>query len=895
MKKSAIPVEAFYILAYLIIMSLAGATLYFYIESQSLGPNYRISAASIIEESESIKKLIDQERLFVLETVIFFLGSQGGVSNINDYNAYNLTSIPASDQLTADCLNTLKSLNNNQYPSKEITSKCVTNNEYYNNPESLGVWKCDDKMYYYSKCDSIGEHRTCCESVDSLGAGIACSEACLLALDFDISNCADKELCGALWCKENNLEIPETFYGAQYYYKINEKYPGYFCPSKLSYNPENYYPQGELWQGLDKNSIMKNLIELSNDYFYMPNPDFKSYISKIYNRDLNIAFQLSYKGCSKDSCEFSWIPYGESSQSFEITGLGGIPMVKMSSDILSMQSINIPLMDMIDYSQEIIEERKIEDFFSSALKDNILINPKASVLPINILPSDWKNYFPRYGGTNSYEGIYDNSSCGQDYIISNNYDCLMQHASTKLYSAVSAPMEIERESGADFKLRPLFNFISSSIGGSINVGNDNLYSINLDSGKYSIFLSGTGNTSAKISLSAAGLTLPIGQTEYDVDIKSEGAYYEQAVFYDEIIGQCSYNAYLPGQTLAYYKSFGCCPAGNYNKSGCQVPVYSNAYCSQMNNKYSRSQIGSYCSLNSPDGKINYDSSSFELSAPTTLTLNIENLQGSLDSIEIIRMQYDNTLDTSSRMINGMQFNSGGSYEYYTDAKDCSSAVGAPSLDYSILTNDELWYSMLCLRSKGNNWINIVEDYTSFFNNFESKLGEYEKNRIDNFINKYKISPSNNGEVSIAYTNDCPAGGCAFQLKENPELLWSYEINEQMQTFAENEIIKNKLIEIAQNTDYLSLPIKWVFAYNDKVRINQTNPQIGDNAGCDLVYDSVKESAPDCGCKSDCAKELACNFDFSAIPMDNLISELYDFKAIFIDNQAYKNNEVVGNQ
>jgi hypothetical protein len=92
-----------------------------------------------------------------------------------------------------------------------------------------------------------------------------------------------------------------------------------------------------------------------------------------------------------------------------------------------------------------------------------------------------------------------------------------------------------------------------------------------------------------------------------------------------------------------------------------------------------------------------------------------------------------------------------------------------------------------------------------------------------------------------------------------------------------------------------LPIKWVFAYNDKVRINQTNPQINDNEGCDLIYDNTKKSAPDCGCKNDCAEELVCNFDFSEIPMDNLANELYNFKAIFIDNQAYKNNKVVENQ
>ncbi|MFA5333763.1 MAG: hypothetical protein WC376_04680 [Candidatus Nanoarchaeia archaeon] len=1051
MKKTAIPVEAFYILAYLILMSLAGATLYFYIESQSLGPNYRISAASIIEESESIKKLVDQERLFVLETVIFFLGSQGGVVNLNEYNDYNISLIPASDSATTACLLNLKTLNNNQYPTKEISSRCITNLNYYLNPESIGAWKCDDKTRYYATCNNIGNFRVCCESFNAANQGFNCHEACLSALDFNVSYCQDKTFCGALWCKENNLEIPESFQGVQYYYKISQKYPGFFCPSPISYNPEYSYGPGVFWQGLDKNSIMKNLIDLSNKYFYLPNPNFKSYISRVYQKDLKIAFQLIYKGCNQESCEFSWVPNGESTQNFEITGLGGIPMVRMSSDILSLQSINIPLIDMIDYSREIIEGRKIEDFFSNTLSNNVLVKRESNLLPMNNLPKDWKNYFSKYSGTNDYGGVYDDSKCGQDYLNNNDYECLMQHVSTKLYSAISAPMKSSRESGMEFNLRPIFNFISSSLGGVIKVSNcgnnvcdfgetfqlcpndcdweaimpnninceyegstsvtkicerfyppssrlncrtnlnrepgplgsgidiskepcvingnseleafynnkthsgtvdictylllardcqkaacgdgvcdftesynscpqdcSNLrlycgdgiastnencptetlsqkaYTLNLDSGKYSVFVKGNGNTTANLRVSTTSTNF-----EFSISAESNGEYYTQATMFDNSIGRCSYNTYLPERTLSYYKSFGCCPLANYTTAGCQVEVTSNnAYCTQMNNGYGMSQVGSYCSLNNPDsGRIDYDLDTFDLPSPAVITVTVSNLKGSIESIEIIRMQYDNTFNVTSTIKKGVNVDLGGSYEYYTGTKECVSAIGANAVNYDAFSNDELWYSMLCLRSKGHNWINIIENYTSLFNKFELELGETQKNSIDDFIKTYNITLSVvNGEVMVTYTNDCPIDGCSFQLKENPELLWNYKITEPMQTFAENELIINRLREIQQSTNYLSLPIKWIFAYNDKVRIDQSNSELKDNAACDLVYDEVtKKSAPDCGCKNNCEDEILCNFNFSALPMNEIVSKLYHFKAIFIDNQTYKANGVVGSQ
>jgi hypothetical protein len=1058
MKKSEIPVEGFYILAYLVLMSLAGATLYFYIEAQSLGPNYRISAASIIEESESIKKLIDQERLFVLETVMFFLGSQGGVDQIDEYNAYN-ESKATKDSATNTCLENLKSLNSGLFPSKEITSRCITNKNFYYNPESLGVWKCDDKTRYYTTCEDIANYGKCCESVSS-GKGYNCHEACLLALGFNTSKCYDKTFCGALWCKEDNLEIPETFQGVQYYYKISQKHPGYFCPSPLSYNPEQYYGPGEFWKGLDSNLIIKNLIDLSNKYFYLLNPNFRSYISSVYQKDLKIAFQLNYKGCSKTSCEFSWVPYGEVSQDFEITGLGGIPMVKMSSDVLSLQSINIPLLDMIDYSKEIIKGRKIEDFFSNTLKDNVLVKVDTTSLPINIIPQDWVNHFSKFLGTNDYGGLYDDSNCGLDYMTNNDYGCLMQHVSTKLYSTISTPMQSNRESGINFNLRPVFNFVISSLGASIKVmdcGNnicdygetwlscptdcdweqiipnnincdytyptrirdicnkfytynndetecklnldvsdyiivqdaidlnkkpcndeDNIelqnfyankdvsysenydpniansedndrciylllardceksfcgdgvcdfgedyydcaqdcgnlrlfcgdgimsnnedclsetssesqtYSVMLDSGKYSVFVKGSGNTTANIEIINGLVTL-----DYSIDVKSNNEYYTQATIYDDKIGKCAYNTYSSGKTLTNYESFGCCPLENYTANGCQVAISTNAYCTQINNKYGRSQIGSYCNLNNIiNGKVDYDINSFDLNTVTTIHVKVKNLIGAIDSIDIIRVQYDNTFNVTSRLINGKNMNYGGSYEYYSTTKDCSSAVGPAAKNYDSFTKNELWYSMLCLRSKGINWINIIENYTLLFNNFKTELGDAERGKIDNFIKKYKITLTvANGQVLVKFTNACPSGGCVSQLK-GEEIFYNYEVTQSFQTYADNELIKNRIIEIQSTTDYLSLPIKWVFAYNDKVRIDSSNSELKDNSECDLVYDIDKKPAPDCGCKSDCIKEVMCNFDFSTLSIPSLLGELYSFKTIFIDTKAYRDNGVV---
>lgn len=1029
MKKSAIPVEAFYILAYLVLMSMAGTTLYFYIESQSMGPNYRISAASIIEESESIKKLIDQERLFVLETIIYFLGTQGGVQNMDEYNAYDVTTLSGNP-----CVTAMKNLNYNQYPSKEVITSCLNENNY-DNPESLGVWKCDNYIYSYESCSGISAgsgYSYCCESAD--GTGHNCKESCLSALGFNLGNCQNKAYCGALWCKQNNLEIPETFQGVQYYYKIGEQEPGYYCPSLLSYNPEKDYAQGEFWEGLDTSFIINELISTANKYFYLPNPSFSGYISRVYGKNLKTAFQLNFKGCNAYSCEFSWVPNGQKTQDFQITGLGGIPMVSMGADIISTQSVNIPLTDMIEYSREIIEQKQVANYLANTLKDNVLFTSDTSINNIiSESPQDWKGYFIR--AENLSEGLfYDSRYCGEGnaWQTSTDYECLMQHASTRLYSAISEPMTVERASGFSYSLRPVFNFVLTSMGASAQK-NELPKNIQLGKGQYSIFVKGVGPANGTIKL--------LGN-EYYFNIASDEDYAQAKRFSDEL-GRCSYNEYLPEQPLDYYQEFGCCPIDSYENGECTVSITANSYCTSINNRYGRSQIGAYCfvstsgesanvfstqiqsssgghssywsgiitpsntdktltsfkvstvasnegktdgiilqansgkkinygekwvysayvwvptgtnvisrmraytgggyqsstaitiignndwqyiekifeagenvqqalelvessdystsrtfyirgaSLKPLIGSVDYDINTFTLASSQEVYVELKDAKGTIEDIEIVRANYDKTYPMVSRTINGQLMNFGGSLEYYDSQKnDCQSAVGESQALYGSFNNNELWYSMLCLRSKGNTWTEINEKYPALFDNFQSKLGNTDgRQKLDNFIKTYKITITNTESIpKVSYSKTGCSPNCVTQLSTNPQILWIDTINERFNALADNELIIERLKEIQLNTSQLSLPVKWVFAYNDKVSVDSTN--LGDNSGCDLDYTPSKTYAPDCGCKTNCYEEAMCYFDFSELSKEELRAGLYNYDDIFVYNAGYKTSKVV---
>lgn len=529
--KGAIPVGGLYIVTFLVLLALAGMALYLYINGQSTAREYRIAAASLLQTSEEFKRFVDQERLYAIETVLFFLGSQGGIDNIQTYNEINMSLIvdtPATsayyDIEAKTCYELLKERLG--APSNEVLYRCFNNrkNLFYNQ-ESEGIWKCDAMMYSFKECEGItllgakhccshafknGQEITSYEAVKNANGGahnaegvigLSCHEGCLQAMELSNATavnyenlCYDLDYCGALWCKADNLEIPESYQGVPYYYKMGESGPGYFCPSSYDFSPEKTYSEGKYWSEANVDDVINKLLNLSNNYFYVPSPKFLNFVSVVFDSNIRITFQLDFKGCNNEMCEFVWVPYGESQQGFLGRGFGGVPMVDFSTELLSIQTVPIPVEDMVNYVEQIITDQRIVNYFANGL-ENMVYQKNLDVNNAGYTSTEyksgkefeeWKDEIGRNvfgincGGEPRGEvgeqladtvfDYYDNRSCGPDPYSNNcEYQCLMQHASTKLYQATKNPFFYDREEGLyDYYLRPVFRFVETSLGAKIN-------------------------------------------------------------------------------------------------------------------------------------------------------------------------------------------------------------------------------------------------------------------------------------------------------------------------------------------------------------------------------------------------------------------------------------------
>ncbi|MBN1923319.1 MAG: hypothetical protein JW791_00990 [Nanoarchaeota archaeon] len=1050
-KRAEIPVGGLYIVAFLILLGLAGMSLYLFLNGQSTAIDYRISAASILQISEEYQKFIDQERRFVIETVLFFLGSQGGVENVAEYNSVNLETVsdtanPDYDIQARACYDILNS--KIPSPSSELISRCFKDNpNLFFNPESQGLWKCDNQMYSYQTCTTIPTMvaKLCCENTDTLisytslktnfdngnegtANGFSCHQGCLNAFGVE-SSCSNLDYCGALWCKSNNLEIPETYSGVPYYYKIGDTNPGYYCASSYTFTPENYYDNGTLWEGADTSDIINQLVSLANNYFYKPSPEFSSYLATYFGSKAEVTFQLEFRGCSDIMCEFAWVPYGASTQGFIGRGSGGVPMMEFSSQLVSLQNIPIPVQDMIDFSKNIILQEEIKNYLVSSL-ENMVFNPHYDADPVNKKSmKDWKNDFGsevfdiNCGGaavagagelrTTSVFDIYDDSGCGEDpYNNDCSYDCLMQHASNELYMSTSNPFVYDRSDAYDYKLRPIFRFIKSSLGASISTGisvppntcGDNVcnsaegetiyncadcatanngvceygethannpvdcwtgcgdnacsncvfslqnpgdyfkclsntqnypeescptdcnpqnpsltirqYEFEALPGEYNIFIQGTGETQASLQFSDA---VP---SNYQFNYYGEGDYYEMITGPGEI-GFCAQNEWDGADLSDYENGFGCCPAINYDPvtGKCVgVNVRSNSYCNLINNKYGNTLKGKSCSY-SDNTRVNYDDvvtlSSTGSSNTHTLTLSSS---GVITNIDIVRIDFDDTIDVVN--VNG--FNYGGSYEYYDTqtTADCVRPQGEDFTDFSTLTDEELWYSILSIRAQGYGWDYIIDDMTGLYNAFKSKTydgSSYEAaaDDIEDFlefisdvcVEQYSntgITVLNFGELScdngdgvnrelVSFSNEEDNIGVFFE--EGSSVLPELEYSEGFVSFQAADTMLERLYAIQLNTSYVSLPIKWSFAYRDNAVFDQMIGNVGlqseTNPACDLLLENIPgaRAEPECGCK-ECQPTILPELNFNSVSTNELIARLYHYLPIFVEDDDYIDKEVV---
>jgi len=954
--RGAIPVGGLYIVAFLVLMGLAGMGLYLYLNGQSTARDYRIASASLLQVGEEFKRFIDQERLFVVETVLYFLGSQGGVENIQDYNAVDLTKISDIDNpLNPEAKSCYDLLSDRMgSPSNEILYQCFNGDkDLFYNPESEGIWKCDTMMYSYKECAGITllGAKVCCTSatyndniityqeiennnlaVERSGVmGYTCHEGCLNALENSLENpidyttiCSEKDYCGALWCKADNLEVPETYDGAPYYYKIGEGGPGYYCPSSYDFSPEQEYADATLWANVDSEKIINQLLNLSNNYFYVPSPKFTQEINDLFDSNIKIAFQLAFRGCDNYDCEFVWVPYGESQQGFIGRGFGGVPMVEFSTDLLSVQTIPIPVEDMVNYIVQIISDKRIGNYLVNALEGivyqhNFNANSEytsAGFQAENSL-NDWRRVYGEEvfgincGGTpvagkgesmtTTVFDYYDDRYCGEDpYNNDCDYRCLMQHASTNLYDGTSNPYNYDRDDGYDYTLRPVYRFVESSMGAAFDVNaassdTQEVYNVQLLDGDYHVFVKGAG---------ANNLIFIINSEQIKFSTAETGEYYE-AVTGLGTLGRCSQGnkeaatdsallSFNPGEYESlsdFAEDYGCCREGNYNEDDntCSIEVLSNNYCTQMHNGYGNTVGGEACILYPAAGElgnVDFDNRMIHLNGAVSVTIAKDSSAAISDlsrveSVDIVRVDYDDTLEIKNYQSNGISYDYGGSHEYYLDSEvsDCSNPMGADFKKYDAMTDVEAWYSVFCLRSQGLEWSSIMEDYSGLFSAFKNKLSDIdaEAEKMDAFINKF----DNN---RVYFEEGIPT--IRFNAEEEVVLAGNNELTYSEQTipFKTAETLLDRIYEINQNTNYISLPMKWIFAYRDRVSFNQVSGNLEGNTGCDVQYSDITgaRGPPDCSCKT-CLATAVCNFDFENVKTIDLVQYLYKFGDTFIGN------------
>ncbi len=900
--RSSLPIGNLYIVAFIILAMYAGMSIYLMVSSQSNSANYRISAASILKSSEELKRTIDEERRYVIETVLYFIGSQGGVDNIQEYNSLDLDKL-SNDQEAMDCIATLKEVVSS--PSQELLSFCTNNRDVFSYPDSQGVWKCDFDFYAYQQCSGISQFaaKLCCDSAYYGGkkitsyrnivtydqkdvVGYGCHENCLFALGIDYrEKCSNLDYCGALWCRDNNFYIPETYEGVPYYYKIGDSGPGYFCPTYYTFSPERRYDEGVMWEGVDPDYLINKLVDLSNKYFYQPNPSFENYLKSHFGSDLTLSFTLDFKGCTNESCRFDWVPYLDSSEKFVGRGIGGVPMVEFTTSLFSSQTVPVPIEDMIDQIRSIIVDKNISNYLGNRLQNMVFYRVEDANAPDEYSINDWNNIIgrnvfdidcgsaPVLDGndmTNDTFPIYDSRYCGDDPYHNNcNYNCLMEHASTSLYLASSDPLTYDRDEGYDYLLRPIFRYVKTSLGASFQptgIGPVHLY---LAPGNYNIFVRGKGQSS---------ITLRIAGKEYSFSHSEDGEYYE-SISSTHQLGVCSHKKW--DGNIDSYLAYGCCPIDEYDVASgtCNVDPFENDYCSSMFEGNGATEYGTSCFVDG--GAVDYRDS-FDLSNYID-SIEVVSVEGDIEEVDILRVNFDNTFSTTVHNGNIR----GGSYEYYKDTEDCVNPLGPESISYDEFSDDEIWYTMLCLRAKGNDWPTIIDDYTYAFYRFE-EIPSYsdEADKIDEFLSNYpSICLEDMGEKVLVRFNSPECEGTVVSLSSKKGNAVSGAPFTATSTPAEE-----RLYEIKRNSSYISLPIRWNFAYRDVAEFNQE--LFGEDSSCSLDYEDIDgaEPFPDCSCKS-CEDSKMCVFDFSSIPVSMLRNYLYDFDSIFFNTQ-YKARGVV---